>query len=172
MRRPAYAPPPLLVSTRAGAPSLTPQQFLQEFADALRPARLPLLPSGRSSAECVSCPLLSSAEVALAIQQTAANKAPGPDGHRAAIYHTFLAEYLPFLRNLFQRCLDTGVFPSEWQAGDSFLLPKGGRESKLTCSIKDFRIITLLPAAGKIFERLILHRLQHWDRISCKEYCH
>ena len=109
-------------------------------------------------------PAVTEEETLIAIRQTSPNKAPGPDGIPVKVFHFCKDALLPFCKQLFHKALQEGTFPAAWAAGDSFLLLKGGRESKATCSPKDFRLITLLPAVGKIFEKLLLQRLQTFDQ--------
>ena len=59
------------------------------------------------------------------------------------------------LQLIFQSCLESGKFPNEWKkANVAPVQKKGGKEI-----LKNYRPISLLPIAGKIFERLFYDRM-------------
>ena len=59
------------------------------------------------------------------------------------------------LQLIFQSCLESGKFPNEWKkANVAPVHKKGGKEI-----LKNYRPISLLPIAGKIFERLLYDRM-------------
>ena len=51
--------------------------------------------------------------------------------------------------------LSTGLFPSNWKKGDIVPIHKKGDKQIL----KNYRLVSLLPICGKIFERLIFNEL-------------
>ena len=59
------------------------------------------------------------------------------------------------LQLIFQSCLESGKFPNEWKkANVAPVHKKGGKEI-----LKNYRPISLLPIAGKIFKRLLYDRM-------------
>ena len=59
------------------------------------------------------------------------------------------------LQLIFQSCLESGKFPNEWKkANVAPVHKKGGKEI-----LKNYRPISLLPIAGKTFERLFYDRM-------------
>ena len=65
---------------------------------------------------------------------------------------------LPYLFELFNFVLDSGVFPEDWS--DGLLIPlhkKGDRSTP-----DNYRGITLLSVLGKLFTRVINNRLENW----------
>ena len=59
------------------------------------------------------------------------------------------------LQLIFQSCLESGKFPNEWKkANVAPVHKKGGKEI-----LKNYRPISLLPIAGKTFERLLYDRM-------------
>ena len=58
--------------------------------------------------------------------------------------------------HLFNRILESGDFPEEWAIGIIVLLFKGGDKS----SLDNYRGITLLSIFGKLFNGVLLQRLQ------------
>lgn len=62
-----------------------------------------------------------------------------------------------FITLILNACLSLAYFPISWKKGKVVAIAKPGKDSKLPTS---YRPITLLPVIGKIFEKLILVRLQ------------
>ena len=102
-------------------------------------------------------------EVRRAIFSFNANKAPRPDGvdhfmlrelfHR--LPHTFL--------NIYNTLLSLNYFPQAWKLGKLVYFKKDGKPSNIE---KSYRLITLLPVLGKVFEKIILTRIHHSILIS------
>ena len=59
------------------------------------------------------------------------------------------------LKLIFQACLESGKFPNEWKKANVVPVHKKGDKQIL----KNYRPISLLPLAGKIFERLLYDRM-------------
>ena len=59
------------------------------------------------------------------------------------------------LKLIFQSCLESGKFPSEWKKTNVVPIHKKGDKQIL----KNYRPISLLPITGKIFERLLYDRM-------------
>ena len=59
------------------------------------------------------------------------------------------------LKLIFQSCLKSGKFPTEWKKANVVPVHKKGDKQIL----KNYRPISLLPIAGKIFERLLYDRM-------------
>lgn len=80
------------------------------------------------------------------------NTSPGED----EIYYWHIknlpCDGLDYLAILYQTCLESCYFPVKWKKGRVTLLQKPGKDHS---HAKNYRPITLLPALGKIFERLI-----------------
>lgn len=94
---------------------------------------------------------------AICLQQN--RKAPGPDGITAIMIKKAIKipEILNYILIVFNACLTHNYFPINWKKGNVILFPKPG---KPTNEINNYRPITLLSILGKIFERIILRRLQ------------
>ena len=56
---------------------------------------------------------------------------------------------------IFKKCLDTGIFPSEWKKGNIVPIHKKGDKQIL----KNYRPVSLLPICGKILERLMFNEM-------------
>ena len=59
------------------------------------------------------------------------------------------------LEIIFNQCLETGVFPSEWKKGNVVSIHKKGDKQTL----KNYRPVSLLPICGKILERLVFNEM-------------
>ncbi|CAH2215577.1 jg26658, partial [Pararge aegeria aegeria] len=84
------------------------------------------------------------------------NTAPGPDGIPGRAWILALEALGKRLRGLFNSCLRSGVFPSDWKKARLVLLKKKGRSID---SPSTYRPICLLDEVGKLFERIIASRL-------------
>ena len=59
------------------------------------------------------------------------------------------------LNLIFQSCLESKKFPNEWKKANVVPVHKKGDKQIL----KSYRPVSLLPIAGKIFERLLYDRM-------------
>ena len=59
------------------------------------------------------------------------------------------------LKLIFQACVESGKFPNEWKKANVVPVHKNSDKQVL----KNYRPISLLPIAGKIFERLLFDRM-------------
>ena len=86
----------------------------------------------------------------------------GPDSLPNCIFKHLYQVISPSLLLLFKTCTCKGLFPSVWK--ESVIVPifKDGNKSLVSC----YRRISLLPAASKIFERVIFNKL--YDFVSPK----
>ena len=56
---------------------------------------------------------------------------------------------------IFEQCVDTGIFPSEWKKDNIVAIHKKGGKQTLT----NYRLVSLLPICGKILERLMFNEM-------------
>jgi hypothetical protein len=96
-------------------------------------------------------------ELELIIKSLGPRKAPGIDRLNGPI----VSNTWFFARNettgLMRSCLERGVFPDAWKEGLLKIIPKGNGKSLSDPAA--YRPITLLPAFGKILEKLIRNRM-------------
>nr|BAC57914.1 reverse transcriptase [Anopheles gambiae] len=92
-------------------------------------------------------------------------KVPGPDGIPNAALATAMIEEPTIFKKVYQRCLDTGVFPDNWKKQRLVLsIPKPGKRPGESGSS---RPICLIDGVAKGLERVILHRLNnHIERVQ------
>nr|BAC57916.1 reverse transcriptase [Anopheles gambiae] len=83
-------------------------------------------------------------------------KAPGLDGVPNAALTAAIRKHTDIFKKLFQECLDNERFPDEWKKQKLALIPKPGKPPGLASS---FRPILLLNNPGKVYERLLLSRI-------------
>lgn len=83
-------------------------------------------------------------------------KAPGPDAIPNGVVTAAIRESPATFRRIFQRLLDDGVFPDQWKSQRLVLLPKSGKPPGQASS---FRPLCMLDTVGKVFERIVLDRL-------------
>ena len=162
---------PLLTADPYAIVPISPHSFLQQFAAQLKGApRQTQQPFETRHETAEIPPPLAKEEIDTAMQETTKNKAAGPDGIPPIVFHKCYHILRPFLHQLYSQCLQNKQFPTMWKAGEAFLLPKAGREMNPTSYWKDFRVITLLPVAGKIFERILLNRLRQEDEAAGRQF--
>ena len=83
--------------------------------------------------------------------------APSFDGIPNIVLQKAAHLLVPKLTLIYNECMKLGFTPGAWKQGKVILLPKG---NKITNTVKDFRPITLLPVTVKVFEKIVLKRLQ------------
>lgn len=105
-------------------------------------------------------PRIYRAELQSAIKRKGSgNVAPGPDGLLKYVWLRVPDILLHQILEIFNRCLTEGNFPKSWKIAKLVLIPKpNNKPGELT----KYRPICLLNEIGKIFERVIIARLnQH-----------
>ena len=99
-------------------------------------------------------------EVKTAIEQLKAGKSAG---HDLLINEFFMSGkdiLLPYLTALFNKILQTGLFPEEWAEGVIVPIHKSGNKNL----VDNYRGITLLSVLGKLFTRILNNRLTEWGQ--------
>jgi hypothetical protein len=77
------------------------------------------------------------------------------------VLHSIVESIAPHLADIFNRCIESGVFPDIMKHSKVIPLFKSGSRLEPT----NFRPISILPALSKVFEKLILNQLlTHFDR--------
>ena len=104
-------------------------------------------------------------EVILAIRDTRADAAPGPDGIPARVFKKCMMTLLPWLVWVFQGSLVCGHYPLAWRTAKVIALRKPGKASYATP--RSYRPISLLPVMGKLLERLVNRRLMRQLESRC-----
>ena len=99
---------------------------------------------------------ISVPEITKTLQKCKNRSAPGEDQISYLILKNLDREQLAYIALIYNSCLKTGYFPMASKQAKVVMLPKPGKDLTKPTS---YRPISLLPAIGKIFERIIASRL-------------
>lgn len=97
-------------------------------------------------------------EVSGVINNLKKKKAPGLDGVRYEHVIVLWKVRPKVLINLFNKCLYSAVFPEPWKKGNLVVIPKG--KGSNASQPGSYRPITLLNVLGKVFEKLVISRIE------------
>uniref|UniRef100_A0A2M4AK35 Putative r1-6 dk n=1 Tax=Anopheles triannulatus TaxID=58253 RepID=A0A2M4AK35_9DIPT len=138
-------------------PQETDPVIMSKIVDDLFPQHSPMEwpTTALESAKTVVRPVTTEELLDIASSLNSA-KAPGPDGIPNAAVATAIRLYPNVFQGMFQRYLDDGEFPDEWKLQRLVLLPKPGKPPGMSSSS---RPLCMLNTVGKVFERIILERL-------------
>ena len=95
-------------------------------------------------------------EITKTLQKCRNRSAPGEDQISYLILKNLDRENLSNIALIYNSCLRTGYFPNAWKQAKVVMLPKPGKDLTKPTT---YRPISLLPAMGKIFERIVASRL-------------
>lgn len=101
---------------------------------------------------------VSEVEVYNILKKAKANKAPGPDGIKSIFLKRVPEITIKRLTTIYNTYLKAGVFPEVWKRAILVLIPKG----KLDAMAPKTRPICLLNELGKVFEKVIVERINMW----------
>lgn len=101
---------------------------------------------------------ITTAEVEQIVRWMQNNKAPGIDGFSPIIVKKSLHHIIGPIVTLFNALLRIQYFPKKWKEGFAIFIPKQNANKGMK-TVKDFRPITLLNVLAKIFEKLIIIRI-------------
>lgn len=108
-------------------------------------------------------PRFSADELFKAARRLSSGKASGPSGIPNEILRRIVQARPRSILKVYNDCLESLTFPTRWKSAKLVLLHKGA--GKPVASPSSFRPICLLDTPGKLFERLILQRLEaHLDK--------
>jgi len=130
-------------------------QHFQELLNRPAPEQPPDIPTADADLDICSDPPTKE-EVKQALAQLRNGKAAGPDYVTADVLKANKEATVDILHPLFEKIWDKGEFPKDWKEGHLIKLPKKGDLS----NCKNYRGITLLSIAGKVFNRIILERMK------------
>jgi len=94
-------------------------------------------------------------------------KAPGPSGTPNIALKTAIAARPGMFLNMYDACLQQGVFPTRWKRQRLVLLPKGKKPPDDPSS---YRPLCMLDSEGKILERIVADRLEQYIDPQLSEF--
>lgn len=106
----------------------------------------------------ISVPLFQLGELTAAAKRLENGKAPGPDCIPNEVLKLVVKENPALILNLFNACLRNGSFPRQWKRQKLVLIPKGKDRDPADPSA--YRPLGMLDTTGKLYERMILNRIQ------------
>ena len=109
----------------------------------------------RKAHESLSTIDFSADDILKIIRNLDPNEAHGHDMISIQMIKTCDTSICRPLKLIFQACLESGKSPNEWKKANMVPIHKKGDKQIL----KNYRPISLLPIAGKIFERLLYDRM-------------
>jgi hypothetical protein len=159
--------PPLTVN---GKTATTIQEKLNAFADTLEQIfttnsdvdRSFTITSEQEVNDFLKQPLTdrvrttNDSEIAWIVRHLKSRKAAGPDGIQNIIFQHLPRLVLKFIAKIFNRSLALNYFPTQWKEAKIIVLPKPGKDHT---SPLNYRPISLLNSLGKLFEKIILKKL-------------
>jgi hypothetical protein len=95
-------------------------------------------------------------EIAWIVRHLKSCKAAGPDGIQNMIIQHLPRLGLKFIAKIFNSSLALNYFPTLWKVVKIIMLPKSGKDHS---SPLNYRPICLLNSLAKLFEKIILKRL-------------
>jgi hypothetical protein len=94
------------------------------------------------------------------IENLKMRKASGPDLISNRIIKNLPKSILIILTSIFNSCLNLSYFPKVWKIANIFSFSKPGKDANTP---SNYRPISLFLNVGKIFERIILDRLNSFE---------
>ena len=105
-----------------------------------------------------SLPKTDKTELKRLINSLEVKKSSGYDGISNSLIKKTSDVIAPYLEILYNTCLKQGVFPDKYKIAKVIPLFKGGDRENVNC----YRPISLLPALGKLLEKLISTRISDY----------
>ncbi|MBW0497542.1 hypothetical protein O181_037257 [Austropuccinia psidii MF-1] len=105
-------------------------------------------------------PEISKHTINIAINNLPNKKPTGPDSIPNEMLKVTKQILTPHLAEAFNKCLKLGRFPPEFRESLTTILRKAAKDDY--SEPKPYRPIALLNTTGKLFKRIINHRLVHW----------
>ena len=127
-----------------------------KIVNALFPTHLTWVENPRDNI-CHEIPLFSEVKLMKAVGSLQIKKAPGSDRIPADALKVAAKACPKLLLEMYNSCLQEGVFPKRWKVQRLVLISKGKGEPS---SPSTYRPHCMLDAAGKLLEKLIKPRLQ------------
>ena len=97
-------------------------------------------------------------ELKAAASRLSSGESPGLDGMPNEVICLTAKRNPQILMSLFNKCLEKGIFPDRWRRQKLVLIPKSTQAT--ATDPLSFRPLEMIDLTGKLFERLILNRME------------
>lgn len=104
---------------------------------------------------------VSPREVKNAIRNTKSKKAPGQDGIQNIVLKNLPHKAIVYLTYIFNASFKLSYFSTAWKNAEVLAFPKPNKDKKFP---QNYRPISLLSTISKIYEKIILNRLQKFEK--------
>ena len=98
---------------------------------------------------------ISADEIRLAVKKLKSNKAYGNDALINEYFTETIDILLPFICDIFNKILDSGIFPDQWRDGIIIPIHKKGDKN----DVNNYRGVTLLSCFSKLFTSVLNNRI-------------
>lgn len=149
-----WGTPYRIVMRKIGKPPPIPTNLIPTIVSELFPMHPRIAMTGRSSR--AHAPPITLQELEAARKRLRLGKAPGPDGVPNEVLKAALKTHPQMFGEVFNRCMEHGVFPKPWKRARLVLLRKGDKPADLPSS---YRPLCMLDSTGKLFERILCNRI-------------
>ncbi|MBW0473119.1 hypothetical protein O181_012834 [Austropuccinia psidii MF-1] len=109
-------------------------------------------------------PPITTHKLTRALDELPKKEAPGPDKIPNELLKIISTCLTPYLKEVFNGCLQNGYFPSMWKRPLTTIIRKSGQDDysdpEACCPI------ALLNTLGKLFEKIINDRLSFWEEYT------
>ena len=105
--------------------------------------------------------LFSEKEVRYEVKKLSRKKSVDRDGITNQMMRNIPDSMIVTLKKLFNLCLLNSKIPKSWKISEITMIPKKGSDRK---SVKGYRPISILSCLSRLFERLVLRRLERFLR--------
>ena len=96
-------------------------------------------------------------EIDMHLKQCRSNSSPGEDNISFKLLKKCPIEIKSRLKTIYNVCLRIGYFPTCWKEAVGVMIPKPNKDTQVTTN---HRPISLLRCIGKMFERVLAHRIR------------
>ena len=97
-------------------------------------------------------------ELKAAASRLSPGKSPGLDGIPNEVVRLIAKKNSQMLMSVFNKCLEEGIFPNRWKRQQLILIPESTQA--MVTDPSSFRPLRMIDSTGKLFERLILNRME------------
>ncbi|MBW0516704.1 hypothetical protein O181_056419 [Austropuccinia psidii MF-1] len=109
-------------------------------------------------------PPITMHKLSRAVEELPKKKAPGPNQILNELLKIISTHLTPYLKEVFNGCLQNCYFPSMWKRALTAIIRKSGKDNY--SDPRAYCPIALLNTLGKLFEKIINDRLSFWEEYT------